>query len=276
MEWRGATEPEFPKITPLQWPRLILRLVAMGLATVLIIAFYVLFVGLEKLQPRLKVTEIIAQFWGRVGLFLCGINFELVGKHMQHGGAVVANHVSWLDIFTLHSASKISFVAKENVRHWPVIGALARVTGTLFIERRPSQARKHLDALHKRIVAGDKLCFFPEATSTDGQRVIPFKSTLFAVFHSPELIDDVWVQPATVSYFAPKGQPSNLYGWWGDMGFGAHALTILARSRGGRVKVTLHDPVKASDFASRKALAKYCEDVVRAGFEADKETGCAD
>lgn len=251
------------------WPGIILRMVIMAVGTAVLISSYLLFHVVEMVLPRLNVTSIIATLWGRLGLFISGVKLEVVGKHMEHGGALVANHSTWLDIFTFHSAARISFVSKSEVKSWPVIGFLARVTGTLFIERRPSQAKKHQMALLERLDRGDQLCFFPEGTSTDGRHVLDFKSTLFSVFHTPELIDHVWVQPATATYFAPNGQAADFYGWWGSMDFAPHILAVMAYSRGGRVRVTLHDPVKASDFGTRKELARYCQTIVRAGFAKD-------
>ncbi len=254
------------------WPSIIFRMAIMALGSVVLVSSYMLFHVVEKALPRLHVTSIIATLWGRLGLLVSGVKLEVVGKHMKHGGALVANHSSWLDIFTFHSAAHISFVSKAEVKSWPVIGFMARATGTLFIERRPSLAKKHQLALLERLDRGDQLCFFPEGTSTDGRRILEFKSTLFSVFHTPELIDHVWVQPATATYFAPNGQAEDFYGWWGEMDFAPHIFAVLAYSRGGRVRVTLHDPVKASDFDTRKELARYCEAQVRAGFAKDLGT----
>lgn len=258
-----------PVPKPYHWPGIVLRIAILASGTIVLISLYLLFHAIEIVLPRLNVTSVIATLWGRLGLFISGVKLEVVGKHMKHGGALVANHSSWLDIFTFHSAARISFVSKSEVNSWPVIGFLARVTGTLFIERRPSLAKKHQLALLERLDRGDQLCFFPEGTSTDGRRIFEFKSTLFSVFHTPELIDHVWVQPATATYFAPNGQAADFYGWWGAMEFAPHIFAVLAYSRGGRVRVTLHDPVKASDFSTRKELARHCEAQVRAGFAKD-------
>lgn len=264
-----GTDVHIPKTKLIHWPLIVLRIAMLMVGSLIIMMLYMLFIGIEKVLPRLKVTAILANLWGRLGLFVTGLKLEVVGKHMKHGGALVANHSTWLDIFTFHSAAHISFVSKSEVRSWPVIGFMARVTGTLFIERRARLAKAHQQALLERLDKGDQLCFFPEGTSTDGRHILEFKSTLFSVFHTEELIDHVWVQPATATYFSPKGQAEDFYGWYGKMGFSEHILAVMAYSRGGRIRVTLHDPVKASDFVTRKDLAKYCEKVVRAGFAKD-------
>lgn len=258
-----------PKPRLIHWPRIVLRMVVMALGSLLLVSLFMTFYVIERVLPRLHATAVIASLWGRLGLLVSGLKLEVVGKHMKHGGALVANHATWLDIFTFHSAARIAFVSKAEVRKWPVIGFMARVTGTLFIERNPRLAKSHQSALLERLDRGDQLCFFPEGTTTDGRRVLEFKSTLFSVFHTPELIEHVWVQPATATYFAPDGQNADFYGWWGDMRFDSHIFAVLAYSRGGKVRVTLHDPVKASDFTTRKELARYCEKVVREGFAKD-------
>ncbi len=272
MLWNEKPLPVFAKPKGLQWVRVILRIIGLAFGTFLVITTYILFIGIEKIIPKIHLRPAIVSKWGTIGLRMTGLKVEIIGKHMRHGGAVVANHASWIDIFTLHDAARVSFVAKAEVRRWPVLGWLADVTGTLFIERRASQAKNHQAALLKRLEAGDQLCFFPEGTSTDGLRVVPFRSTLFSVFHTPELIDHVWVQPATICYLPQKGLPQDFYGWWGEMALRPHAFAVLACSTKGRVRVTLHDPVKASDFATRKDLARYCEDIVREGLAKDLAT----
>jgi lyso-ornithine lipid O-acyltransferase len=108
--------------------------------------------------------------------------------------------------------------------------------------------------------------FFPEGTSTDGQRILPFKSTLFAAFFAPDLRDLVQVQPVTVIWRAPSGADPRFYGWWGDMEFGGHLLSVLASPRQGSVEVVYHHPLRVADFPDRKALALACEGAVRAAL----------
>ncbi len=264
----NAADATYPKPNLLQWVRFLLRFVAFFIGSVVIISTYIILYVLEKVLP-FRISNWMPFLWGKMGVFLIGIKIDLRGAPMKHGGAIVANHISWIDIFVLHSLTRMAFVAKSEVKKWPFIGFLAAVVGTVFIERRTSQAGKHQHALKKRLDRGDPLCFFPEGTSTDGRRVFDFKSTLFAVFHTPELIDSAWLQPATLTYFAPDGQEDTFYGWGGDMSFLTSLINILALSSGGRVKVTLHDAVPAADFEDRKALAKYCGDKVRQQLESD-------
>jgi len=191
---------------------------------------------------------------------------EVSGIPMRGPGAYVANHSSWLDILVLNASKRMYFVAKAEVAGWGGIGWLARGTGTVFVRRDRAEAARQADLFETRLKAGHRLLFFPEGTSTDGLRVLPFRPTLFAAFFADGLREGMHVQPVSVVYHAPEGEAASFYGWWGDMALGPSLLSVLgARSRG-RVQVTYHDPLRVADFANRKALARAAEDAVRSGF----------
>jgi 1-acyl-sn-glycerol-3-phosphate acyltransferase len=125
-----------------------------------------------------------------------------------------------------------------------------------------------------RLIAGHNLLFFPEGTSTDGQRVLDFKSTLFSAFFTDRLRDVLQVQPVSLRYAAPTGAEARYYGWWGDMEFGDNLLQILAAPHHGAVCVTYHPPLRVADSVDRKALARACETAVRSGVsEAARSDG---
>ena len=176
---------------------------------------------------------------------------------------LVANHSSWLDIFALNAAARVFFVATAEVACWPGIGWLARATGTVFVRRVRGDAARQRTELAARLAAGHALLFFPEGTSTDGRRVLPFKPTLFAAIHEKGAGK---VQPVTVVYTAPPGEDAAYYGWWGDMEFGTHLLALLAGPRGGTVEMTFHAPLDVADYPNRKVLAKAAEHAVRSVF----------
>ena len=184
------------------------------------------------------------------------------GTPLVQTGAMVANHASWLDIFALNACTRLYFVAKSEVEGWAGIGWLARATGTVFITRRGAEARAQQRLFEGRLRAGHRLLFFPEGTSTDSIRVLPFKSTLFAAFFTPGLAQDTHIQPVTLRYIAPPGHDPRFYGWWGDMDFGGHLLMVLAAPRQGKVEVIFHPPVRVDGFAGRKPLAVHCAQVI--------------
>nr|WP_319948185.1 lysophospholipid acyltransferase family protein [uncultured Shimia sp.] len=266
----GWSDQDYPSHTPIGlggWFRVVLRggllggLVFGGLILLLLIRL------IEKpiFGLRRPWTPWLTQFVCRTAFVILQIKFTASGSLMTERGAVVANHSSWLDIFALNARKRIYFVSKSEVASWPGIGWLAKATGTVFIKRDPKEARAQKQVFEARLLAGHKLLFFPEGTSTDATRVLPFKPTLFAAFFSDDLRDDMYIQPVTVMYHAPKDQDPRFYGWWGDMDFGPHLLVTLAACTQGQVELVYHTPVAVRDFANRKELAAYCETVVRGG-----------
>ncbi|WP_298256121.1 lysophospholipid acyltransferase family protein [uncultured Litoreibacter sp.] len=267
--WNSNDQPKPAPMGAAAWGRVVLRgvplaiLVFGGLVSLLLVRV------LEKPvhgQHR-PWTPHITRFVCRAAFVVMGLRFRAIGTPMKEQGAVVANHSSWLDIFSLNARKRVYFVSKSEVANWPGIGWLARATGTVFIERDPTQARAQKQVFEERLLSGHKLLFFPEGTSSDGLRILPFKSTLFAAFFTPKMREKLHVQPVSVSYDAPKDADPRLYGWWGDMEFAPHLLQILSVPRQGQVTVTYHSPLKVSDFANRKDLAATCETVIRSGLK---------
>lgn len=271
--WNAAEAPPLPAPGLSGRLRLGMRAALVLLLTGFAFAGFLLLRGGDLLACRIAGRRLPAlapfavQGWAILALPLLGLRFRRIGTPMAHPGAVVANHASWLDIVTLMRASRAFFVSKAEVAGWPAIGQIARAIGTEFIERRPTEAKRQTERLHARLRRGDRLCLFPEGTSSDGQRVLPFKSSLFAVFYAPDLHELLWVQPVSILYRPRGGLPANFYGWWGDMDFAAHLRSVLALSRGGAVVVQFHPPLRAADFADRKPLAARAEHLVASGFD---------
>ncbi|MEM9144717.1 MAG: lysophospholipid acyltransferase family protein [Pseudomonadota bacterium] len=208
----------------------------------------------------------VARWWSRICLWLTGLRHEVEGMPIG-AGALMANHCSWIDILALRSCTLIYFVSKAEVANWPGVGFLTRVTGTVFIERRRVEAKRQEEILLERVQAQQLLCIFPEGTSTDGLRVLPFKSSLFAAFHHDGHGEDIMVQPVSLRYLPAEGSglPPSFYGWWGSMGFEQHIWDVCCRSSGGVARVIFHPPVRATAFADRKALAAHCGAAVAEG-----------
>ncbi|SHJ22073.1 lysophospholipid acyltransferase family protein [Wenxinia saemankumensis] len=195
----------------------------------------------------------------RGALRIIGLPVAVSGAPMADRGPLVANHASWLDILVLNAPAPIVFVSKAEVAGWPGIGWLARATGTVFIRRVRREAAGQVALLRARAAEGQRLLFFPEGTSSDGRRVLPFRTALLAAF------DDVPVQPVTVAYRAPAGARADFYGWWGEMALGPSLLSVLSAPRQGAVRVTYHAPVPPG--ADRKVRARALEDAVRSGLD---------
>lgn len=178
----------------------------------------------------------------------------------------VSNHVSYIDIPVMGTKLDAWFVAKSEVRGWPGFGYLAELGKTVFIERRSRRAADQKNQFVELLSQGRNLIVYPEGTSTDGKDVAPFKPTLFeaAYAESEQLIK---VQPFSITYTKFNGErlPEELrdrYAWYADMTLGDHFWHWLGL---GRIEVRLrfHDPVTKTDFEDRKAMAKYCEEIIR-------------
>ena len=264
MTWIGDPPPDVRGFGVRGWLRILRRTIPVA---VLVFGGLAVLLALRPLEamrhgqrrpwtPRITRRVCIGALW------LIGLSRKVDGIPLTGGGALVANHVSWLDIFVLNAGGCIVFVSKAEVAGWPGIGWLARATGTVFVTRDRRAARHDVDLLHDRLALGQTLVFFPEGTSTDGLQVLPFKPTLFA----PLIAAGLPVQPVTLSYRAPDGADPRAYGWWGDMAFGPHLLSTLAHRRQGCVTVTYHPVVHLMPQTDRKALAQDLMKSVKAAL----------
>ncbi|MEM6933297.1 MAG: 1-acyl-sn-glycerol-3-phosphate acyltransferase [Pseudomonadota bacterium] len=244
-----------------------LRIALAVLVTAICALFFLAGRGLRSAFGGIVVFHFgAARFWARACVWLIGLKHDVRGAPIA-SGALVANHCSWSDIVVLRAVRLIYFVSKADVASWPGVGFLARISGTVFIERKRVEAKRQEEILRERIRAEQLLCFFPEGTSTDGLRVLPFKTSLFSAFFGDEDTGDLLIQPVSIRYLTADGSglPENFFGWWGTMPFGGHIQAVMQRSFGSRVVVTFHQPVRPTDFPDRKALADHCFGVVAEG-----------
>ena len=229
--------------------------------------------------PLMPVQQLFVWFWPamarafpmyyhRVVCRILGIRVEVRGHPPEKGPLLIAaNHVSWLDIMVLSAVAPLSFVAKKEVASWPFFGSLARLQRTVFVDRdRRHATGNSRDEMRERLKAGDMLVLFPEGTSTDGRRILPFKSSFFGAVE----IEGVLVQPVTLAYAGHRNMPMSrrllpCYAWYGDMDLAPHLLGALAS---GPIEVTVvcHPPLSLSGELNRKALARHAEEQVRRGL----------
>jgi 1-acyl-sn-glycerol-3-phosphate acyltransferase len=226
--------------------------IALGLAACLPPHYAWRLVGARSPWPRLFLK------W--VG-HAAGVRVRVEGTALRSDVLFLANHVSWLDIMLLAGASGAAFVSKAEVRDWPVIGWLAGLNRTVFIERaKRGEVRGQADTLREALAAGQPVALFPEGTTEGGHEVLPFRASLLASLFPP--LPGVRVQPVAIDYGAAVGEIA----WVGDEGAGANARRIL--SRPGTIPVTLRflaplDPAAAED---RKALAAAAQAEVEAAL----------
>lgn len=267
--WTKDTVPTLP--APTRAGRIMggIRLTCLLVLTLISVILFLLGRFLRSILGRWITFHFgIARFWAHACLRLCGLRLTVHGTPI-HGGALMANHSSWIDILALRATTLMYFVSKAEVANWPGIGFITRITGTVFIERKRTEVKKQEAVLRSRIAQDQLLTLFPEGTSTDGLRVLPFKTSLFSTFYVDGVGADIQIQPVSLRYHVPQrgDLPRDFYGWWGAMGFEAHIWDMLTLSYGGRVDVQFHPALRASDFSDRKALAVACQHAVASGFE---------
>lgn len=200
---------------------------------------------------RARIRQPVFRTWGRGMLRTLGVRVAVEGNPPPAGAMIVSNHLSYLDIATLASLLPAVFVSKAEVERWPFWGTMARMGGTIFIDRgRSRDTVRVLSEIEAAFHRGDSVVIFPEATSTDGSAIIPFKSSLLA----SAATQGNPVHWLTVSYRTPvQGDSARDHVcWWGDAAFLPHFLG-LCRLRRIEARVTFGDtPVQAHD---RKVLA---------------------
>ncbi|MGE5267380.1 MAG: lysophospholipid acyltransferase family protein [Deltaproteobacteria bacterium] len=202
-----------------------------------------------------------------------GVRIHVEGSVARSGPVLlVSNHTSWLDIPVLSAIAPLSFVAKAEVARWPFVSALARLQRTVFVDRtRRISVGDAAGEMALRLAEGDTLVLFAEGTSSDGNRVLPFRSALFAAAAPPgrpEAVNTpVVVQTVTLVYTRLHGVPLGradrpIVGWYGDMEMQAHAWELL-KAGPLDVVVRIGPPVSLSDYTGRKELAEKTEAAIR-------------
>jgi lyso-ornithine lipid O-acyltransferase len=209
-------------------------------------------------------------FYHRACCHILGLRVRQLGQPAPARPVLfAANHVSYLDIAVLGSLLPASFIAKNEVKGWPLFGWLARLQRSVFVDRRVRSTARQRDSIAGRLAARDALILFPEGTSGDGNRVLPFKSALFSVADGG-VAGPVSVQPVSVAYTRLDGMPIGrrlrpLFAWYGSMAMAPHLWRVLGLGTI-EVVVEFHRPTTLPECGSRKLLARYCEDRVARGL----------
>jgi 1-acyl-sn-glycerol-3-phosphate acyltransferase len=235
--------------------------------------------GILILLPGSAKIRYARLFWSKV-CRLVGLRTRVLGtcagtirtERAAQGGTrpviFISNHSSWLDVAVIGAVLPAVFVAKEDVRRWPVISTVARLGRTIFVSRQRGTTGRERDDMTHRLARGDNLILFPEGTSSDGSRVLPFLSSFFAIAKAsaraegteqPAAFPLPLVQPVSLVYDRLDGLPvsrskRSVFAWYGDMDLAPHVWQ-LTQWRSMRATILLHPPLDPADFPSRKALA---------------------
>lgn len=240
--------------------RAVRRLVSILIWTAIAIPIQAL---LLLLPGQAKIA--FARFYHHTLCTLMGIRIQVIGQPSRTKPVLfVSNHSSWLDVLVLGATLEACFVAKQEVGEWPLIRTVARLGRTVFVSRRRSGTRGEADEIRQRMAAGDSIILFPEGTTSDGTRVLPFRSAFLSVADGARM-----VQPVSIVFDRLGGLPAcrrdrPLFAWYGDTDIATH-FWRLARRPGARATVLLHEALDPATFPDRKGLTATCSAMVAEG-----------
>lgn len=211
----------------------------------------------------------IASNYYRVLRSLLRIRVRVNGAPTQSRAVLfVSNHVSWADIVVIGSIAPVAFVAKREVASWPLVGVTAKMQRTVFVDRgRRHQTGDAVSEIVKRVTSGTSVVLFAEGTSSDGNRVLPFRSALLGAIEDQSGGASILMQPMAITYVSQHGLPMGrqhrpLVAWYGDLDFMPHFKAFIERSAVDAL-VNYGDPVPADRDMDRKAMSKRLEGTVR-------------
>lgn len=201
----------------------------------------------------------IRQWWHRRLCRLLGLELRVLGARPSTPVLIVANHVSWLDIPVLGSLAPVSFVSKQEVRHWPLVGWLAARSETLFIQRGNGQIEQLKQQMQERMALGNRVVLFPEGTTSNGESVRPFFPRLFAIAQETGRP----LQPVALRY-REQGELSRAAPYIDNDTVVVSFLRIL-RQKKIEVEVTFTAPLEGLD-RDRKTLAREARERILAAL----------
>lgn len=236
-----------------------------------IVPVCLLLIPLQGLMVRFwpHHAGVIPHYFHRLTAQQLRLKIRLFGRPFQGRPLLIlANHMSWLDIVVLSTVMPLSFVARADMANWPIFGLFAKLQRSIFVERtRKSATKAANDRLAARLLAGDPVVLFAEGTTSDGNRVLPFRSSMVGAIEALFGRADPAIQPVAIAYSAYQGLPMlrtkrPKFAWYGDMDLIPHFAGIL---KGGPFEVTLTfcEPLPLDDKTDRKQLTREAETVIR-------------
>jgi lyso-ornithine lipid O-acyltransferase len=219
---------------------------------------------------RWRMVSDVTRIFCSVLTFLFKIRITVEGQHHgleTQGHLIISNHLGYLDGIVLGSIFPLIFVSKREVRGWPLLGQWTALCGTVFIDRKQKVKIPVLvDEIESRLRQGANVLLFPEGTSSDGERLLPFQSVPFAA----PLRIGAPIMPITLTYTTVNQQlisklNRDLIYWYGDMDLVSHLWALLAL-RGIGVSVRIHPPIETTGFRNdsrnRKQLSRTCHSII--------------
>jgi len=250
----------FKNLSLIDYLNLNIKFVLSMIAFLLLIFFSILF---GKIIPPIAKWSPV--FFHKILLWLLSVKVEIVGEtdQVKKSNLFISNHLSYLDIPILGSKFPLRFVAKSEVESWLIFGFLAKQARSIFIRRKKIDSLNQKNIILNVISRKEKVLIFPEGTTSDGNRVLKFKSNSFSSVENQNFI----IQPMVIVYSDLNGIPINrwlrpMIAWYGDMDLKPH-LSTLVGLMSIKAKLIYLKPVNTKNFENRKDLSNYLEDRIR-------------
>ncbi|MFD0916950.1 lysophospholipid acyltransferase family protein [Pseudahrensia aquimaris] len=250
--------------------RLVLVLLAAVALVVLLLPFQIM--GLLGVTPLARHVPVV---FHRCLAWLFGVCVRVEGKaETQRPLMLISNHVSWLDIVVLSTIAPVSFVAKAEMKNWPVFGQLAQLQRTIFIKRESRRTVGHqANDIASRLKQDDVIILFPEGTTSDGHGLYPFKTPLFEAARFALVegeMESAAVQPVALDYQRLHGMPIGRQwrqhvAWPGEIGLIESIVPII---KSGGLDVTVHfmPPILLTAESNRKVVAEQARAAIRSAL----------
>ena len=239
----AAARGEDTPISAIGWVRLIWRVFLMLLTLIALLPLHYLYRLLAYGSP-------FPMYFLRYAAWVCGARVKVIGTPLRRDVFFISNHISWMDILALAGASGTAFVSKAELADAPVVGWLARLNRTVFVKRENRMGvAAQINALREALSDNWSVTVFPEGTVTDGQSLLPFKTSMLRVLEPPPA--NVLVQPVMIHY----GEVAEWIGWVGDETGLNNAKRVLARKGSFPLELHFLEPFSPEDHHGRKAIA---------------------
>ncbi len=222
---------------------------------------------------KLSLKNTYPLFFYKVIKNLAGINLDIVGlreKNQESTGTLyIANHVSWFDILCLGSVLNARFIAKKEVAAMGIFGFLAKLSNTFFIDNsNKNMIYQYNNFIKNKLLNGESLILFPEGTTSDGNSIRKFKSSLFECINSNDRL--INVQPISICYVRKNNVPMGLYSrrfiaWVGETSM-VNSMKEFLSSGSITVNLIFHPEVSMKQFNNRKEISLFCEEQILLGL----------
>ena len=243
-----------------------LIIIFFAIAKIIISVIWTIMIALLVIIIRITRNESanIRQFYLKILCQILGIRIIVHGKIANERPLLMAsNHVSYIDILAFGATAPIEFVSKAEVANWPIIGLLAKISDTVFIERRRSKTLNARKNMTKQLNLNRILLFFPEATANNGNYILPFKSSLFETVKTLGRNESITLQPAVIAFTQLNGLPTgfgwrSFFAWYGRMPLAIHLWRFL-QIASTTVEIAFLNPILPEKDLDRKILSPRVE-----------------